>query len=688
VWFEPDDTRERVDELLDRAANLGFGQIRVFLMWPWIQADSGSSWDFRLWDDVFDSAATRGIGIKATLTANSGPWWLDTGSVLHSHTLVLKENWWPAVDSYIDACVRRYSEHPALRQWLLWNEPVAPFDRMRSPELRPDNVHGLWIDLLEQRFNGQIDDLNARWRTGYGAFADVPFWEQTHLAVHDNQPWRSFGPLMADAELRSTVLEQQLSHIARRVRAIDTITPMCANPNKSLSNHAFNGVRLDRMASIVDVLGASFHAPWEFGYARPSEHNGLVVAGMTLLDSIAPGRAEVTEFQTGNTFYAGLDAIGSEGSTVASAYLQPLLAGAQSVTGWCFNTRRKDFEAGEWGLLDDNDSVGPRARAVSDVRDVLSRLDARLGSWSASPKTAAVLVGDHDHAVQFAISEVSHSKWGVSPDAGSRAAAMTAIALSRLGVQAGLADIHRLGEEDNHELIIATHLTAWSDDEAIALLRCAERGATVVLDATTGQFDEDAALSNPWPGGIAEAIGLRSTGLHTSTSGDGTFGVRLNGIDIGPIEGVRGRPSFEDLAWVPRCDVTFGDATPVVWVRQWGSGQVVYSCAAIGLSLLSSHVAAATAILAEVAASHVGEEQPLSPDTQLEYVESPSGRAIGVFAQSGVARGGLPVVLRVSPGMYEDLWSGIAYEVGTDQLLELAAPEGIALLVQQNVGEV
>ena len=91
LWSERDDSPERVEELISRAAEIGFGQVRIFLMWPWIQPEGADVWDFALWDSVFDAAQRHGIKIKATLTANSGPWWLGTPSVLHSHTLTLDQ---------------------------------------------------------------------------------------------------------------------------------------------------------------------------------------------------------------------------------------------------------------------------------------------------------------------------------------------------------------------------------------------------------------------------------------------------------------------------------------------------------------------------------------------------------------------------------------------------------------------
>jgi hypothetical protein len=59
--------------------------------------------------------------------------------------------------------IRRYRDHPALAQWILWNEPyngVVPPGRpnpTRSGELR-----ALWAGLLAERYGGDLGRLNRR----------------------------------------------------------------------------------------------------------------------------------------------------------------------------------------------------------------------------------------------------------------------------------------------------------------------------------------------------------------------------------------------------------------------------------------------------------------------------------------------------------------------------------------------
>jgi len=687
LWCERDDTAERVDELVARAAEVGFGQLRVFLMWPWIQPESPQSWDWRLWDDVFDAASRHSISVKATLTANSGPWWLGTGSVLHSHTLTLDEAWLPASEAYVLEAVRRYSRHPALGQWILWNEPSHPFDRQTPAATRPVGARELWSRLLASEYE-DVSRLNIRWRTGFGSFGAVPFVEDLVHPAHRSARWHSWRPYLDDAKLRAELLEGELERLAALVRSIDNRTPLCINPNQTFANHVEHGLRLGRLAGVVDTLGASFHAPWSFAdFAQVDDHASLVVAGVRLLrDTPGAGPAEVTEVQTGNTFYAGVNPLGVGRAEIAATYLAPLLAGAESVTGWCFNTRRTDFEAAEWGLLDDEDRIGERARSVTRVRSVLASLDSHIGKWAPAPVAAAVIVSESAHALQFAMSLHSDTPWSTRPAAGMQGAALAAVELERLGVPTTLVPASS-PLLPGLRTVLAIHVAAWEEADVEALLAAAASGATVVIDATTGQFDSDATLHRPWPGHLAARTGMRSRGLETAVTGRAGFDLRAEGRLLGPVTGVRSDCEFSQ-EWSAVPGLAFAlDSQPVLWQRAWGEGRLVYSTVAVATSLVESASTrdTAAAVLARVLLSdeHIPAVRPLSPATTVLTVTGPHGHAHGVFAPEATRRSGESFAISLAPGHYRDLWSGDLRVVGPDRLLRLTSDDGIALLVPE-----
>jgi len=690
LWYEQDATPSRVEELMSQAAAVGFGQVRIFLMWPWIQPRSKDAWDWKLWDEVFDAAAKHGIKVKATLTANSGPWWLGTGSVLHSHTLTLDESWIEPSAQYVLNAVQRYARHPALGQWILWNEPNYPYESQHPELARPVGAHEAWVALLRGSYS-DIRELNERWRTGFESFEEVPYYEDLVHPAQRSAHWHSWRPYMDDSRLRATLLENELARIANIVREHDLTTPMCVNPNRTLNNHSFYGLRLDKIAEIVDTLGASFHAPWSFSdFAVVNDHASLVTAGLRLLQNTrGVQKAEVTEVQTGNTFYAGVNPLGVGPAEIAATYLAPLLAGADSVTGWCFNTRRPDFEAGEWGLLDDNDEIGARAESVIRVEATLAALDKSNPGWQAAPPDCAVIVSPTSQAVQFAMALQTDTPWSTRTDAAVQGAALASIELERLGVSTSLATLDS-DVVNQCELIVVAHCAAWDKSDVARLLSAAERGATVLIDGTSGEFDPDAQLLKPWPGHFAELTGLRSRGLQTSVIGGERYEVAQNGHLLGHVTGVRSDVVVNE-DWQPVSDLVYAnDATPLIWEREWGSGRLVYTSASLATSLLEKDLprTVVTAVLRHASRAISPGVRPLSASTTVNKVESPAGSAWGIFAPEITRRAGRPFTVSIAPGNYRDLWSNEKHSVTSNRLLTLTGRDGVALLIRdQSTGE-
>ena len=380
IWLEPDDSPARVDMLFARAAASGLGWARLFLMWPWIE-DQPGAWNFRVFDLAFDAAVRHGIRIKATLTANSGPWWLGTPSMLHSHTGFLSPDQRAPMERYIRACVERYASHPGLGQWILWNEPNGGDER--TPETLSH-----WQGWLDRYYAGNIAALNGRWRTGYSAFAEVQFPEDIPHPAHHGHFWNSYGPWLLDWQCRAAWLNGELAWIKEIVRSIDARTDLCVNPTEVLVNQALGGTDLEGMASRVEVIGASYHPAWHFTFADRLEFAGLMVAGVRL-EAAQPSarRVEVTEVQSGNTLNSSNRPANVTPAELARFYLAGLAAGAESVTGWCLNVRSHDFEAGDWGLLDNQDRPSVRSRMLATLRERLDAAYAQTGRWSpATPR--------------------------------------------------------------------------------------------------------------------------------------------------------------------------------------------------------------------------------------------------------------------------------------------------------------
>lgn len=682
LWLEQDADPHRVEALVARAAESGLDLLRVFLMWPWIEPSPGT-WVFDPFDAAFESADRRGMGIKATLTANSGPWHVGTPSLLHSTSLTLDSSQRPAMRRYLEACVRRYRGRAALEQWIIWNEPLNNVSPPNTANLnRSDEQRSIWVELLRGEY-ADIGELNRRWRTGYASFDDVDFVEDIPHPAQRGNVWESYRPWLDDWRLRTRVLHHELTWVAEIVRSLDPGTPLCVNPPDTLANHASVGYDLLDLASIPDVLGASFHAPWQLTFAPKDAHTPLIVAGMSLLANSSNGKpVELTEFQVGNTYYAGRKPSGLDESEICAAFLAPLFGGARSVTGWSLNTRQRDFEAGDWGLLDDVDAVGYRAQGVRRVRAALSALDERLGRWAPVEPDALVLTSEASQAVQLVTGFAMPSLPGRHQNDAVHGSALLATELLRLGIPAAMVPAGALASraESTPRLLVVSHMTAWDESFGHELLRRVEAGSVLLVDGTSGHKDLDAALHRPWPGILGAQLRFHAAGLRTNSDG---YPVTSFGAPVGRFPLVICEYEFADSAWSAVDHFRLPDHgwAPCVWTRSYGKGAIYLVAGPLGPAVVHDEGSRALARQILSLSSNLDlPVRPLSDRTMVLTVRGQRGDAAGIFAPSIQARGGQPLRLGAPPGEYLDLWSGASVTVGMNGETSLSAPEGIALL--------
>jgi len=687
LWLEQDADVDRVRFLVRQASAAGLDLLRVFLMWPWMEPSPGE-WVYEPFDAAFDAAQEHGIGIKATLTANSGPWHIGTPSVLHSTTLTLDPARRPAMRRYVENCVRRYRDSPALDQWIVWNEPLnVVVPPLVGRPVRTSEHQAAWHSLLNERYGG-IEVLNRRWRSGYRTFTDVPFPEDVPHPAHRGSVWESYAPWLDEWRLRARCLREEVAWVTEIVRAIDAETPVCVNPPDTLANHAVVGYDLAELATVPDVLGASFHAPWQLTFAPREAHVALVVAGIGLLARASGGRAvELTEFQTGNTYYAGRIPLGMRGSDISSFYLASLMSGASSATGWALNTRRQDFEAGDWGLLDDMDELSVRSDGVQRVREVLAQIDELLGPWRPAPPRAAVLVSEASQAVQMVTGFPMVPIPGRQADDAIHGSALLTVELLRLGVPTSMCPVATLGAWPGAapELLVVSHMTAWDEDFAAELLRRVGAGAVLLLDGTSGHKTPDATVYRPWPGALAQPLGLRGKGLITDPGG---FPVTSFGAPAGVFPLVIGEFELDTAVWeaLDQFRLPQHGSVPCVWSRRFGQGRVVLASGALGPSILHGHSSRplARALLTEALAGPPA-FRPLTPSTIALSIVGERRSAVGVFAAPAPDRAGQPLRLALPAGSYRDLWAGADLQVGTTCEVSLQASDGIAVLVDGRV---
>ncbi len=676
IWLEPDDSRERVGKLFRLSRESGLGWARLFLMWPFIEPEPGH-WAFDVFDYAFDAAAENGIRVKATLTVNSGPWHIGTPSMLHSGTGVLEDDQNEPMARYIEACVKRYQGHSALGQWILWNEPSLYGERS-EPGLRH------WRNWLKGKYGGDVRQLNKRWMTGYRSFEEIPCPDEVPHELHRHNHWNSYGPWLDDWQSRSAWLNAELAWVLTEVRRWDAATETCVNPQPLLSNQAEGGIDLERMGEFVDVIGASYHPAWMFTFADRVDYAALMAAGVQYqLAFPSVKRGEVTEVQTGNTLNSSTRPSDANAAEIARFFLASLAAGAESVTGWCFNTRSRDFEAGDWALLDNDDEPSDRSRMMRRIRDTLDRARMMTGEWHPGKPDVCIGFDPGSQAVEWIEARTSAAVPGRLASDGAHGASLLAVRMMECGLRAGMAPVrHLTAAVRPGGMIVLSHLVAWDEEETDDLLAFVSQGGTLLFDATCGRKNRDAALHRPWPGGLARSVGLRALGLQTRPEG---YEMALNGLSAGRWLLTRMDAQFEpEAGWSAWTDIRFcEDGDPCVWERSYGEGKIVFANGMLGPTLVHAKEAipGIRALLSRAAGLlPQSDVQPVTDRTIAIPVRTDRGKLTVALAPSLPERGGQSVKMRVPAGSFTDLWTGEALSANAYRELDLEMKDGIAML--------
>jgi len=683
LWLEPDDTPERIDALVAQAAAAGLGMLRIFITWPWMERSPGV-FDFVIHDAAFDAAQRHGLGIKATLMCNAAPWHVGTPGVLQAFTGFLDEAHRAAASRYIATSVQRWRAHPALRQWLLWNEPQG------SGKDHFDSNLPNWRAFLKQRYAGDLAALNERWLTGYATFDVVPWPE--HIA---NPEQRSgvYGPNRAqvdEMDWRAQRVAEQVAWVAAEVRRHDQRTELGHNPIFIIEHKAGGGTDLRALAAPIQRIGASAHPTFWAPQQRRLDYAGLIAASVRALAAqVAPLPIELTEVSCGGTVHAGNRPSGVRPWELAGWFLGALAAGAGSVTGWTLNARQQDSETGEFALLDQCDGPSPRSRALARLASVWRAAQPHSGAWSGAPAHVHLVLDRRAQAVELLDSQSGSDRVGRGMNDSSRGQGLLAQRCLELGL---LADCHAISDLPECPLhaggvVIASHVVAWEEPELTRLLAYAQAGGTLVIDALCGRKNFHGRLQRPWPLG-ADRLGLRCSDLDASVD---DHALTLLGRDAGRAALVRSEVVLDPAAsWQSWSNLTFSDdGSPALYERSYGAGRIVYARFPIGPTLLRDP-AQDQVIRWIIDRLTAGIARPLRPVCGTRGcialpIACARGELVAVIAPDQRSRGG--GVLRLSSPLsgWQDMWSGQRV-VQSGEDFQLEAPEGLALLWREPGG--
>jgi beta-galactosidase len=356
VWIEPGQTEADVDHWFALLEQAHMPVARIFIMWPYVEAQSGT-WDFSLYDRVFQAADRHHVRIVATLTPSGFPLFLD-GDGTQGLGLPKTEEQELAAENYIRRVVQRYRSNPALDSWILLNEPgQAP-----SPTPRAQKEFARWL----AKHYGSAQAMSTAWGADLHDFASA---EGGSSAPNSWNPTSGIDWLTFWRQFQT----DQLRILSEVVRAADPKHGIHVNPHALLSNVAALSDDLPAWRPFLDSLGCSIHPAWHFGllsrdrYALGVSYINDLVAG-----SITPKPYWVTELQGGNNISSGIYPTNPTSNDIAQWVWTSIGSGAERVIFWLLNARSEGTEAAEWSLLDFQQQPSERLVTASRIAQTLT----------------------------------------------------------------------------------------------------------------------------------------------------------------------------------------------------------------------------------------------------------------------------------------------------------------------------
>ena len=163
-----------------------------------------------------------------------------------------------------------------------------------------------------------------------------------------------------------------------------------------------------------------------------------------------------------------------------------------------------------------------------------------------------------------------------------------------LGITTAVAPIVSLPDRAAHpgDLIVLSHVVAWAEQAPSACSALPAEGRQLT-DATCGRKTLNGNLHRPWPGGLAEAIGMQIVDLETRPDG---YELVLYGQPAGRWLLARQQAELAPAGgWHAWEELRFAhDGETCVWERPFGSGRIVVVRGMLGPSLVHNRNIAAS----------------------------------------------------------------------------------------------
>ncbi|MBE6197235.1 MAG: hypothetical protein E7141_01000 [Rikenellaceae bacterium] len=497
VWIEPGQTPEELDMWFSRMADNKMRSARIFLMWNYIET-SPTTYDFSIADMAFEAAKKHGVEIEASLFCTHAPtfygeqYWYRT----QRHTLLWSREIQEASAKFIEACVTRYRNHPALGTWWILNE--ARGFTATSPlavEFTQD-----WV----RKKYGTIERLNEAWRTDYKSFEEVKYEERWV----SNRSFMWTGANYDWCDIQRDFLTYNFRWIGDQIRKHDSKHPVTTNP----ADFFFSADKYDlaEHRNILDIFGASMHAAWQLR-AMNRDQYGYAVSGICeILRAHAPNNHFwVSEMQGGNNIFSGQTPICPDRNDLAQWVWSSIGTGARKVIYWSSNYRRQSGEAGEWGVFGFKGEDTDRSLVTKEINEVLEK----HGDFFAESKPelsniTLILSPETQRMLRHIRNErVGVREWDIM--AQTRTTFMWYEALLELGCQPQMRYMsdYEWEKHGKGDVVVIANAATMPSDIIPRIEKFVERGGKVIIEGLTGFYDEKAECTLLHKFGIERLVG-------------------------------------------------------------------------------------------------------------------------------------------------------------------------------------
>lgn len=490
VW--PEDVR------LMQEAGVGLVAINIF-GWSSLNPAEGV-WDFSALDEIIDLLHAGGIRINlGTGTASPAPWL----TAKHPEILPLGEDgttfhpggrqaYCPSSPIFrshaaeiVTRVVERYGQHPAVALWHVSNE-LGCHNALCYCDVSAEAFRG-W---LRTRYANDVDALNRAWGT--------TFWSQRYSSFDDVRPpaqalsLRNPGQILDFHRFSS---DEQLALYRAEAAILRERSDVPVTTNFMVTAHIRN---LDywTWADEMDVIANDHYLDRRLDDAR-----GELSFAADLTRGLAQGAPWLLmETSTG--------AVNWQPHNLAKApgELRRNIAAhvARGADGICFFQWRASTQGAEkyhTALVPHAGEDSDLWREVVELGALLDRLGVVAGTRVAS-----------DAALLF-----SWESWWAVENEGRPSEAVTYLgqvhaahaALSDAGVTTDV--VRPGGSLDGYRLIVVPALHLLRDEDAAAISRAVENGATALITFHSGIVDEeDRVRTGGYPGAFRDLLGIRS----------------------------------------------------------------------------------------------------------------------------------------------------------------------------------